>query len=138
MNKPKRTTSLLSRLANEDYCYLTTTGRVSGRLHEIEIWFGVRDNSLYLLSGGGHDSDWVKNLLKDPVVTVRIARHIFSGTARLVTDKEEETTARYKLAEKYQEWEQGRTLSEWARTALVVGIDLDKTIPWCIYTNTCL
>ena len=27
--------------AAEQYCYLTTTGRVSGRPHEIEIWFAV-------------------------------------------------------------------------------------------------
>jgi deazaflavin-dependent oxidoreductase (nitroreductase family) len=125
VNNTDQIPSLLSRLENEDYCYLTTTGRVSGRPHEIEIWFGVRDNSLYLLSGGRHDSDWVKNLLKDPAVTVRIARHVFSGTARLVMDKEEEMSARYMLAEKYQEWDGGRTLSEWAGTALVVGIDLN-------------
>ena len=115
---------LLSQLASQEYCYLTTKGRVSGRPHEIEIWFGNKNNSLYLLSGGGYDSDWVKNLLKDPHVTVRIAKHIFTGEARIVKDEKEEISARYMLAEKYQEWDEGRTLSEWARTALVVGIDL--------------
>ena len=124
----EKTSEVLKNLAAEDYCYLTTTGRVSGNPHEIEIWFGVRGSSIYLLSGGGRDSDWVKNLLKNPAVTVRIAKTIFAGTARLVTDPEEETTARYLLAEKYQEWEEGRTLSEWARTALVVGIDLNSML----------
>lgn len=124
----EKLTELLSKLASQDFCYLTTTGRVTGRPHEIEIWFGTRGNSLYLLSGGGHDSDWVRNLLKKPKVTVRIAQYGFSATARLVTDPEEETAARYMLAEKYQEWEEGRTLSEWARTALVVGIDLDSIL----------
>ena len=117
-------TELLSKLVNEEYCYLTTTGRVTGNPHEIEIWFGARESSIYLLSGGGRNSDWVKNLLKNSEVRVRIAKTIFSGIARLVTDPEEEMTARYMLAEKYQEWENGRTLSEWARTALVVGVDL--------------
>ena len=119
----ERMSDVLKSLAGEDYCYLTTTGRVTGRPHEIEIWFGAQGNSLYLLSGGGHESDWVKNLLKKPEVTVRIAKTTFSATARLVTDPEEEIGARYLLAEKYQEWEEERTLSEWARTALVVGID---------------
>lgn len=119
-------TNLLSRLSDQEYCYLTTTGRVSGRPHEIEIWFGTRGRSIYLLSGGGRSSDWVRNLLKTPEVTVRIAKHVFSGTARLVTDQEEETAARYMLAEKYQEWEEGRTLSEWARTALPVAVDLQS------------
>lgn len=103
---------------------MTTTGRVTGSPHEIEIWFGLNNNALYLLSGGGDRSDWVRNLLKNPAVTVRIGKHIFNATARLVKDKEEEMTARYMLAEKYQEWEEGRTLSEWARTALPIAIDL--------------
>ena len=115
--------SLLSSLAKEDYCYLTTTGRVSGRPHEIEIWFGLRNNTLYLLSGSER-SDWVKNLLKNPSVTVRIGKQAFAGTARLVKEKDEDTLARYLLAEKYQEWEDGKTLSEWARTALPIAIDL--------------
>lgn len=114
---------LLAQLAREEYCYLTTTGRVSGRLHEIEIWFGVQNNTLYLLSGST-SSDWVKNLRKDPAVTVRIAEHIFLGMARLVQEPEEDTTARFLLAEKYQEWAEGKTLSEWARSALPVAIDL--------------
>lgn len=118
--------SLLSSLAKEEYCYLTTIGRVTGRPHKIEIWFGLRNHTLYLLSGS-ETSDWVRNLLKNPTVTVRIAKHTFTGTARLVKEKEEDRTARYLLAEKYQEWEAGRTLSEWARTALPVAIDLSSS-----------
>ena len=115
--------TLLSQLSAEEYCYLTTTGRVSGKPHEIEIWFGAQNSTVYLLSGSAK-SDWVRNLRKDPAVRVRIAKHHFTGTARVVTDKEEELQARYLVAGKYQEWEEGRTLSEWARTALPVAIDL--------------
>ncbi|MEW6028021.1 MAG: nitroreductase family deazaflavin-dependent oxidoreductase [Chloroflexota bacterium] len=116
--------TLLARLAGEDYCYVTTTGRVSGRPHEIEIWFGMQGNTLYLLSGGGERSDWVKNMRADPTVTVRIAKHTFSGKARFVMGAEEETQARHILAAKYQGWREGRKLSEWARTALPVAIDV--------------
>jgi deazaflavin-dependent oxidoreductase (nitroreductase family) len=119
-------TKLLMNLSAEDYCYLTTQGRVSGRPHEIEIWFGVKENSLYLLSGGGEEADWVKNLLKEPSVTVRIIEHTFAGTARVVHNAQEDMMARYMLAEKYQEWKEGKTLSDWARTALVIGIDLHQ------------
>lgn len=115
--------TLLSQFTQEEYCYLTTKGRVSKRPHEIEIWFGAQNNTLYLLSGS-ETSDWVKNLRRDPAVSVRIAKHTFTGTARVVQDQEEERTARYLLAEKYQEWEEGRTLSQWARTALPVAIDI--------------
>jgi deazaflavin-dependent oxidoreductase (nitroreductase family) len=116
--------SLLDIPTREDFCYLTTTGRVTGKPHQIEIWFGLRDRSFYLLSGGGDRSDWVRNLLKDPSVTVRVGKHIFSATARVITDEKEEKEARYMLAEKYNEWDEGKTLSEWARTALPVAIDL--------------
>jgi deazaflavin-dependent oxidoreductase (nitroreductase family) len=116
--------ALFARLAGEEYCYVTTTGRISGRPHEIEIWFGLNGNSLYLLSGGGDTSDWVKNLRKTPTVLVRIASHTFSGAARLVEDKQEEQMAQYMLAGKYQGWREGRKLSGWARTALPVAIDL--------------
>jgi deazaflavin-dependent oxidoreductase (nitroreductase family) len=117
--------SLLSGLAKEEYCYLTTTGRVTGKPHEIEIWFGLNHITLYLMSGDGK-SDWVKNLLKNPSVTVRIAKHNFSGTARLVKDEQEQITARNMLADKYNEREADGSLSEWAQTALVVGIDLNS------------
>ena len=125
MNDSDPVTRLLASLASEEYCYLTTMGRVTGRPHEIEIWFGARGQSIYLLSGS-HSSDWLKNLRKEPAVSVRIAENVFSGTARLVAEKEEEMATRYMLAEKYQEWDEGKKLSEWARTAVVVGIDLQK------------
>ncbi|HSB01054.1 MAG TPA: nitroreductase family deazaflavin-dependent oxidoreductase [Anaerolineales bacterium] len=115
----------LKDFIEEEYCYLTTTGRVSGRPHEIEIWFGLRNNTLYLLSGGGDKSDWVKNLLREPSVRVRIGKRVFTGTARFVKEKEEDTAARYLVAEKYHEMDDEKTLDEWARTALPVAIDLN-------------
>lgn len=115
---------ILSDLSKEDYCYLTTTGRKSGLPREIEIWFGINGNSLYLLSGGKDKSQWVKNLLANQNVTVRIAKHNFNGLTRIVSEEKEETMARQMLAEKYQGWKAGRPLSDWGRTALVVGIEL--------------
>ena len=117
---------LLSSLSAEEYCYLTTTGRVTGKPHEIEIWFVVHDNTLHILAGGKYESDWVRNLIKNPSVSVRITRHTLAGAARIVTDGTEEMKARTAMAEKYQEWEEGKTLSHWARTALPVAIDIHQ------------
>ena len=119
-------TKPLSDLKQEDYCYLTTTGRVSGNPHEIEIWFGLNEGTLYILSGGGDKSDWVKNLRKDPAVTVRIAKQTFNATARIVEDKAEQMLARNLLADKYKERESDGALSEWAQSALVVGFDVNS------------
>lgn len=113
----------LRSLSKQDYCYLTTTGRVSGRAHEIEIWFGVEGEHIYLLSGGGTDSDWVRNLIADPAVTVRIGKQEFSGAARLVAESSEDAMARRLLAAKYYRWREGRPLNKWARTATPVAID---------------
>lgn len=115
---------VLSQLSKEEYCYLTTAGRKSGHPHEIEIWFGIQGNSLYLLSGDGEVSDWVRNLRMDPNVAVRISKCTFTGIARIVNEEKEGTLARHILAGKYQGWKEGQSLSEWGRTALVVVIEL--------------
>jgi len=117
-------TELLMQITKEHYCYLTTTGRVSGNPHEIEIWFGINDKTLYLLSGGSDKSDWVRNLLKKPEVTVRIEKHHFTGMARIVSDEQEDMMVRRMLAAKYQQWREGRRFSNWARTGLPVAIDV--------------
>ena len=79
----------LREQAEVECCYLTTTGRRSGKPHEIEIWFGVIDSTLYLISGGGTSADWYQNLAADPKVTVRIADQTRAGRARLVSDEDE-------------------------------------------------
>ena len=114
----------LRALAGEDFCYLTTTGRVTGRPHEIEIWFALvpERRALYVLSGGGDRSDWVKNLRRNPEVTVRVADGRFAGLAREARDAEEDELARRLLVEKYES-SPGR-LETWRRIALPVVVDL--------------
>jgi deazaflavin-dependent oxidoreductase (nitroreductase family) len=111
-------------LAEEQYCYLTTTGRVSGEPREIEIWFGLADATLYMLSGGRDRSDWVKNLTASPRVSVRIGDHTFVGTARIVGDSDEDGLARTLLLDKYSAGYSG-DLSDWGRDSLPVAVDLE-------------
>lgn len=115
----------LAGLAGEPFCYVSTVGRRTGRPHTIEIWFGLAGSSLYLLSGGGERSDWVRNLRANPAVTVRLGDRELSATARLVAEEAEEAMARRLLAGKYQDWREGRPMSGWATTALPVALDLD-------------
>lgn len=109
----------LSSFEKEDYCYLTTRGRVTGKPHEIEIWFVVHESALYIMSGNMERSDWVKNLLKEPNVSIRIAEQTFPALAALLDDKTLEDTVRMKMATKYNEMEDNEP-SHWAQTALVV------------------
>ncbi len=93
-----------------------------GSPHEIEIWFAIESQTLYLLSGGRDRSDWVKNLRRNPKVTVRINGEDFGGQARIIEDTEEDALARRILVEKY---ERGPgSLANWRRTALPVAVDL--------------
>lgn len=115
----------LTQFEKEDYCYLTTRGRVTGKPHEIEIWFVVHEGVLYIMSGNMEKSDWVKNLLKEPNVSIRIAGQTFSALAALLDDKTLENIVRLKMANKYNEKE-GNELSEWAQTALVVKFILSQ------------
>ncbi len=112
----------LNSLAGEDFCYLTTVGRVTGRPHTIEIWFSLEGQTLYMLSGGRERSDWVKNLRRTPQVTVRIADERFDGLARVVEEGEEDELARRLLVAKYERTP--GSLSNWRRSALPVAVDL--------------
>jgi deazaflavin-dependent oxidoreductase (nitroreductase family) len=109
--------------AGEQYCYLTTTGRVTGRPHTIEIWFAIEGGTLYMLSGGRDRSDWVRNLRKTPEVSVRIGAGVFPGRARVVEDGSEDERARRLVHDKYAPG-YGGDLAGWRRSSLPIAVDL--------------
>jgi deazaflavin-dependent oxidoreductase (nitroreductase family) len=109
-------------LGGESFCYLTTVGRVTGRPREIEIWFALEGETLYMLSGSRDRSNWVRNLIREPAVTVRLGGEAFGGRARIVsTDTDEDALARRLLVDKYA---RGRELDGWGRDSLPVAVDL--------------
>jgi deazaflavin-dependent oxidoreductase (nitroreductase family) len=114
-----------SEYAGEQYCYLTTRGRVSGRAHRVEIWFAIEGETLYMLSGGGERADWVRNLRRTPAVTVEVGGAHFEASARVVTDAVEDERARALVHEKYAAGYAG-DLSGWRRSALPVAVDLPR------------
>ena len=113
-------------LADEEYAYLTTRGRRTGRSHTVELWFAPVGASVWFIAGGGTSSDWVANLVAEPAVAVRVGERTFSGRARTDPgDGGDAGVARRLLAARYQGWEEGRPLSEWASTGLAVAVDLE-------------
>ncbi len=114
----------LSDLSGERYCYLTTTGRKSGRPREIEIWFHLEGRTIYMLAEGRGRANWVRNLIADPSVSLRIGDQAFGGTARVVEDAEEELIARRALPAKYKD-SYSDDLTEWGETALPVAVDVE-------------
>ena len=74
----------MADLEREQYLYLTTRGRKSGRSREIEIWFTHNGGRFYVIAE--YDtSNWLQNLRADPQVNVRIAAQSFSAQARVLT-----------------------------------------------------
>jgi deazaflavin-dependent oxidoreductase (nitroreductase family) len=67
-----------------EFLYLTTTGRTSGKAREIEIWFTERDGRYYVIAEHGERAQWVRNLLADPRVSVRVGGRTMAGRARVI------------------------------------------------------
>ena len=68
----------------QEYLYLTTRGRKTGRAHQIEIWFTRRGRSYYLVAEHGLRAHWVQNLLVEPRVRWRVGTANLVGRARVV------------------------------------------------------
>ncbi len=109
-------------MAADDYCYLTTTGRRTGRRHRIEIWYAADGERLYLLAGGGRSSDWVRNLLADPNVLVEVDGEERSARGRVIEVSEDAERARSLVFAKYAPRYDG-DLSGWRERALPVAIE---------------
>ena len=94
-------TAWLTEHAEVECCDVTTTGRRSGKAHEIEIWFGVIDSTMYLISGNGPTADWYRNALANPEVSVRLDGEVRRGVAGDVTDPDERRRAGDVMGRKY-------------------------------------
>lgn len=110
-------------IASADFCYLTTTGRITGNPHRIEIWFVLSDQTVFLMAGDRDRSDWVRNLMITSDVGLELAGRKRATRARVVDEaSEEDALARRLMLQKYTARD-GGDLSTWGRTALVVAID---------------
>ncbi|HKM46365.1 MAG TPA: nitroreductase/quinone reductase family protein [Terriglobales bacterium] len=67
---PKRNDALKDRLSRYREIKITVTGRKSGRTISIPVWFVLEDEELYLLPVKGSDTQWYKNVLKQPSIRV--------------------------------------------------------------------
>jgi deazaflavin-dependent oxidoreductase (nitroreductase family) len=95
------------RAANRNQLtWLTTRGRASGRNREVELWWSTDGTTVYLISGGGDRSDWVRNLLAEPRATLRFAEGSVDVTATV-------------LAEKYR-----RDAAAWEQRAYLIALDV--------------
>jgi deazaflavin-dependent oxidoreductase (nitroreductase family) len=69
---PAHGESLKDRLSRYHEIKITVTGRRSGRAISIPVWFVVEDDQLYLVPVQGSDTQWYKNVLKNPKMRIDV------------------------------------------------------------------
>jgi deazaflavin-dependent oxidoreductase (nitroreductase family) len=67
---PKPNDALKDRLSRYREINLSVTGRRSGRTISQPVWFVLDDDKVYLLPVRGSDTQWYKNVLKDPSIRI--------------------------------------------------------------------
>lgn len=65
---------------------LTTTGRRSGKKRVTPLQYERIGSDYYVGAARGMKADWVRNVLSDPQVEVRVGARRFHGTADVVND----------------------------------------------------
>ena len=95
----------------ELFFYMTTTGRVSGKPHRIEIWFAEHEACYYLCCEYPDKADWVKNIKKTPQVLFHVGERQQdvpdkAGIATVLEDATILEAVKAKFREKYN-WDAG-------------------------------
>jgi len=67
---PASNDGLKKRLVRVREITISVTGRKSGRTISIPIWFVFADDTLYLLPVNGSETQWYKNVLKNPALRI--------------------------------------------------------------------
>ena len=92
--------------AEAKYLYLITTGHISGRPHEIEIWYVEHGGCHYLIAEKREKAHWVLNIRANPAVSYRLGEARWEGTASIPTDPELIAAVKAKMQAKHG-WSDG-------------------------------
>jgi deazaflavin-dependent oxidoreductase (nitroreductase family) len=93
----------------EGFLYLTTTGRTSGLPREIEIWYVERGGRHYLIAELRERAHWVKNLVREPRVSVAVQGQSFPARGRALDEARDAELLREVRADfdRRHEWSDG-------------------------------
>jgi deazaflavin-dependent oxidoreductase (nitroreductase family) len=100
-NKPTRNDTLKDRLSRSREINVTVTGRKSGRTISIPVWFVSDDDKLYLLPVQGSDTQWYKNVLKNPSIQIEAGGTEAEFKAIPITDPKRVSSVVEKFRGKY-------------------------------------
>jgi deazaflavin-dependent oxidoreductase (nitroreductase family) len=98
---PAPNDALKDLLSRSSEINISVTGRKSGRSISIPIWFVFHDDQLYLLPVQGSDTQWYKNLLKNPTIRIALRGAEAEFRAVLISDAARVSSVVEKFRGKY-------------------------------------
>jgi deazaflavin-dependent oxidoreductase (nitroreductase family) len=98
---PARNDSLKDRLSQHREITITVIGRKSKRAISIPIWFVLDEGNLYLLPVQGSDTQWYKNVLKNPRIRIDVRGTDAEAQAEPITDAARVSSVVAKFRAKY-------------------------------------
>lgn len=98
---PRPNDSLKSHLARSQELKITVIGRKSGRTISNPVWFVLDDDKLYLLPVKGSNTQWYKNVLKNPSLRISEAGASAELRAIPITDSKQVASVVDKFRAKY-------------------------------------
>ena len=81
------TSNLASVLSDVEDIQLGVIGRRTGRKRTRPIWFALEGGTVYLLPVAGSNTEWYKNVLEHPTITLSAKGARWTGRARPITDR---------------------------------------------------
>lgn len=114
----------LTEVGSEKLIHLTTTGRKTGKVHTVELWFAIDDGKVYL-SHEGEETDWMKNIRYDSHVSFVIGNRKLTGVARyLGKGTNEAEKAKVALYGKYYGKAGKEVIDDWFSLSRLLVIEL--------------
>ena len=98
---PSPKDALRDRLSRSSEINITVTGRKSGHTISNPIWFVLDEDKLYLLPVQGSDTQWYKNVLKNPSIRINARGAQGEFQAVPITDSARVSSVVEKFREKY-------------------------------------
>jgi len=65
---------------------ITAKGRRTGKTYSTPVWFIHEGNKIYLLPVSGSDTNWYRNILKDPSMTLTVGGKALKVKVKPITE----------------------------------------------------
>jgi deazaflavin-dependent oxidoreductase (nitroreductase family) len=100
-DKPTQSDDLKERLSRAREIKISVTGRKSGRTISNPVWFVLEGDKLYLLPVKGSETQWYKNVLKNPAIAIKAGSTQAEMKVAAIADAKQVSSVVEKFRDKY-------------------------------------